>query len=100
MASKEVAERAKRREADIKELLTSKDYYDGRPILGKNGDFNIIWGMRSNGKTYFALKYALENYKKAKRTFVYCRRWAEDIVVKNMSKLMSPLPVVCMVSKP
>ena len=93
MASKEVAERAKRREADIKELLTSKDYYDGRPILGKNGDFNIIWGMRSNGKTYFALKYALENYKKNKRTFVYCRRWAEDIVVKNMSKLMSPLPV-------
>ena len=93
MASKEVAERAKRREADIKELLTSKDYYDGRPILGKNGDFNIIWGMRSNGKTYFALKYALENYKKTKRTFVYCRRWAEDIVVKNMSKLMSPLPV-------
>ena len=93
MASKEVAERAKRREADIKELLTSKDYYDGRPILGKNGDFNIIWGMRSNGKTYFALKYALENYKNTKRTFVYCRRWAEDIVVKNMSKLMSPLPV-------
>lgn len=93
MASKEKAEREKRRKADIEELLTSKDYYDGRPILNKNGDFNIIWGMRSNGKTYFALKYALENYKKTKRTFVYCRRWAEDIVAKNMSKLMSPLPV-------
>lgn len=93
MASKEKAEREKRRKADIEELLTSKDYYDGRPILGKNGDFNIIWGMRSNGKTYFSLKYALENYKKTKRTFVYCRRWAEDIVAKNMSKLMSPLPV-------
>lgn len=93
MSVKEKEEREKRREEDIKELLTSKDYYDGRPMLGYSGDFNIIWGMRSNGKTYFSLKYALENYKKTKRTFVYVRRWAEDIVVKNMSKLFAPLPV-------
>lgn len=93
MSTKEKAEREKRREEDIKELLTSKDFYDGRPLLGKNGDFNIIWGMRSNGKSFFALKYALENYKKNKRTFVYIRRFAEDIVVKNMGKLFAPLPV-------
>lgn len=91
--AKDTEERAKRRKKDIEELLTSKDYYNIRPLLEKAGDINIIWGQRSNGKTYSALKYALETFKSSGRTFVYVRRWAEDIVVKNMSKLMSPLPI-------
>lgn len=90
--SKEMLEREKRRENDIKEL-TSKDYYDPKPLLNKDGDINVVWGQRSNGKTYSFLKYALETYHQTGRTFVYVRRWAEDIVVKNMNKLMSPLPV-------
>ena len=91
--AKDVDERAKRRKQDIEELLTSKDYYNIKPLLDKKGDINLIWGQRSNGKTYSALKYALENFKKSGRTFVYVRRWAEDIVIKNMNKLMSPLPI-------
>lgn len=91
--AKDVEERKKRRQKDIEELLTSKDYYSLQPVLDKNGDINVIWGQRSNGKTYSTLKYALKNFKKNKRTFVYVRRWAEDIAVKNMQKLMSPLPI-------
>lgn len=91
-ATKEMKERVKRRERDIAELKP-EDYYDPRPLLGKNGDINVIWGQRSNGKTYSYLRYSLENYKKSKRTFVYVRRWAEDISVKNMAKLMGPLPI-------
>lgn len=91
--SKEFAEKEKRRELTIKETLTSKDFYDLKPLLGLNPDIAVIWGQRSNGKTYQVLLYALKNYKKSKRTFVYVRRWAEDIVVKSMTKLMSPLPV-------
>lgn len=91
--AKDVEERKKRRQKDIEELLTSKDYYSLQPVLDKDGDINVIWGQRSNGKTYSTLKYALENFKKNKRTFVYVRRWAEDIAVKNMQKLMSPLPI-------
>lgn len=91
--NKELLEREKRREASIKETLTSKDFYNLKPILDKDPDICVIWGQRSNGKTYQCLKYALENYKKTGRTFVYVRRWAEDIVVKSMTKLMSPLPV-------
>lgn len=90
--SKEQLEREKRRAKDIKEL-TSKDYYDPRPLLGKDGDINVIWGQRSNGKSYSYLKLALETYKETGRTFVYCRRWAEDIAVKSMTKLLSPLPI-------
>ena len=91
--AKDKTERQNRRKKDIEELLTSKDYYNIKPLLDKKGDINVIWGQRSNGKTYSSLKYALETYKKTKRTFVYVRRWAEDVVVKNMAKLMSPLPI-------
>lgn len=91
--TKEEKERDKRREASIAEALKSKDFYDPRTLLGKHADINVIWGQRSNGKTYAYLKHALETYKDFKRTFVYVRRWAEDITVKNMAKLMDPLPV-------
>ena len=91
--SKEFAEKEKRREITIKETLTSKDFYNLKPVLDLNPDISVIWGQRSNGKTYQVLLYALKNYKKSKRTFVYVRRWAEDIVVKSMTKLMSPLPI-------
>lgn len=84
--------RDKRRAEDLK-TLTPDDYYNPKPLLDKGGDINVIWGQRSNGKTYSFLKYALETYKNTGRTFVYIRRWAEDIVVKNMSKLMAPLPI-------
>lgn len=91
--SKEVTERESRRKKTIEEALTSKDFYSLDPLLEHNPDIGVIWGQRSNGKTFSVLKYALETYKKEKRTFVYVRRWAEDIVVKNMTKLLDPLPV-------
>lgn len=90
--TKEEIARDKRRAKDIAELKPS-DYYNPKPLLGKNGDINVVWGQRSNGKTYSYLKLALENYRDHKRTFVYVRRWAEDIVMKNMTKLLAPLPV-------
>lgn len=89
---KDVLEREKRREEDIK-TLTEKDYYDGSRLLAKKGDINLIWGQRSNGKTFYYLRHALKTFKKTGRTFVYIRRWAEDIKVKDMNKLMDPLPV-------
>jgi hypothetical protein len=91
--AKDIEERAKRREKTIEEALESKDFYDPKPLLEKSGDINVIWGQRSNGKTYAYLKNALENFRDTGRTFVYVRRWAEDISVKNMAKLMSPLPI-------
>ena len=39
-------------------------FYDLKAILSKNADYNVIFGERSNGKTYAALKYGLENYIK------------------------------------
>lgn len=95
MSRTKKAEEVKRdlREKTMSEALSSKDFYSPQKLLGHDGDINVIWGQRSNGKTYSYLKYALENFRDHQRTFVYVRRWAEDIVVKNMDKLMSPLPV-------
>ena len=50
--SKAALEREKRRKETIEEALTSKDFYDPRTLLGNNGDINVIWGQRSNGKSY------------------------------------------------
>ena len=88
---KDKTERKKRREEDVAETLKSKDFYDGTALLGHHADINLIWGQRSNGKTFFYLRHALRTYKKTGRTFVYIRRWAEDIVMKNMNKLFDPL---------
>ena len=85
--------KAELREKTMSEALSSKDFYSPKKLLDKNGDINVVWGQRSSGKTYSYLKYALENFQKHNRTFVYVRRWAEDISVKNMDKLMSPLPI-------
>lgn len=68
-------------------------YYSLNRILKENADYNIIIGERSNGKTYASLKYCLENYLKSKKSFVYLRRWKEDLTVKRMSILFSAFNV-------
>ena len=54
-------------------------FYDLKAILSKNADYNVIFGERSNGKTYAALKYGLENYIKTGKQMAYIRRWREDL---------------------
>ena len=39
-------------------------YYSLAPILSKDAQYNIIFGERSNGKTYAILKYILDDYCK------------------------------------
>jgi hypothetical protein len=63
-------------------------FYDLKAILSKNADYNVIFGERSNGKTYAALKYGLENYIKTGKQMAYIRRWRED--------LRANVPKVCL----
>lgn len=64
---------------DIKHLL--KDY--------PSAHYYVVFGERSNGKTYSALSYALERYVKSGEQFAYVRRFGEDIRKKNLSNLFS-----------
>lgn len=64
-------------------------YYSLAPILKHDADYNIIFGERSNGKTYAALYYAIERYVKDGTQTAYVRRWREDIRGKRAETLFT-----------
>ena len=66
-------------------------YWDINPILKFNAHYNVIFGERSNGKTYGVLQYGLEQYFKDKKEMAYIRRWEEDIKGSKAKTLFSPL---------
>lgn len=62
-------------------------------ILAKNADYNIIFGERSNGKTYACLEYAVEQFVKSgyKDQTAILRRWKEDIKGRRAETLFAGL---------
>jgi len=66
-------------------------YYSLNRINRKNATYNVIFGERSNGKTYACLKQALINYFKHGKQFAYVRRWSVDIYPKRMNNLFDAL---------
>lgn len=67
------------------------DFYDIRRLLKDypNAQYYVVFGERSNGKTYSALSYALERYAKSGEQFAYLRRYGEDIRKKHLSTLFA-----------
>lgn len=68
-------------------------FYSLKNILTKNADYNIIFGERSNGKTYAALEYGVEQFVKSgyKNQTAILRRFREDIKGKRAETLFSAL---------
>lgn len=68
-------------------------YWDIKPILKLNAHWNIIFGERSNGKTYGTLKHGLEDHVRSNyvNQIGYIRRWDEDLKGKTASSLFSGL---------
>lgn len=66
-------------------------YYDITKVIHKypQAYYYVIYGERSNGKTYSALNYALKNYFEKGEQFAYLRRFAEDIRKKQLTNLFS-----------
>ena len=69
-------------------------FYSLSNILTKNADYNIIFGERSNGKTYAALEYGIEQfvangYQTGQTAIV--RRFKEDIRGKRAETLYNAL---------
>jgi Podovirus DNA encapsidation protein (Gp16). len=54
------------------------DWYNYDHIDERKCQYNVIFGERSNGKTYGALKKILENYVTKKEKGAYIRRYKED----------------------
>lgn len=66
-------------------------YYNPAKIDKKDATYNIIFGERSNGKTFAMLKKSLVNYLKDGSQTAYVRRWKEDITGRRASRLYSGL---------
>lgn len=66
-------------------------FYDIRETLKAypNAHYYVIYGERSNGKTYSSLDYALERFVKHGEQFAYVRRMGEDVRRKHMTVLFA-----------
>ena len=66
-------------------------YYSVSAVNKKNATYNVIFGERSNGKTYALLKQGVSNFFKTGGQMAYVRRWKEDITGRRASQLFSAL---------
>lgn len=66
-------------------------YYSSTKIDRKNATYNVIFGERSNGKTYDMLKKAVKNFVKDGSQLAYVRRWKEDIIGRRAARLFAGL---------
>ena len=62
----------------MKEEISS--FWDPKPVLSIPAQYRVIFGERSNGKTYAILLYALEKHMKDGSELAIVRRWDEDFV--------------------
>lgn len=71
--------------------MSNYKYYNLNNIKKKNATYNVIFGERSNGKTYAVLKEALKLYKSKGQQFAYVRRWQTDIRGRRAQAIFSAL---------
>lgn len=69
----------------------SLKYYNLAEILSRNAHYNIIFGERSNGKTYSCLTYIVERYIHHNEQGAYVRRFKEDFRGKRGEQLFEAL---------
>lgn len=79
--------------------MAKQKYYTTKEIDKHNATYNVVFGERSNGKTYALLNKSLENFFNNKGQFAYVRRWKEDITGRRASELFSGINANNVVSK-
>lgn len=67
------------------------EYYDVSHIDKYNAHYNVIFGKRSNGKTYSVLKKAIKKYAKYGEQSAYIRRYREDFKGKRGATMFDAL---------
>lgn len=72
-------------------MLGKSKYYSLNNILKKNAQYNIIFGQRSNGKTYAVKKYGLEKYIKNGEQMAYIRRQDVDLGKSKCDNLFADM---------
>lgn len=67
------------------------EYYDVSHIDKYNAHYNVIFGKRSNGKTYSVLKKIIYNYAEKGEQGAYLRRYREDFKGKRGATMFDSL---------
>lgn len=71
--------------------IDKPEFYDLTNILKKESVYNVIFGERSNGKTYAVLQHGIREYFKTGGQMAIIRRWKEDITGKRASDMFTGL---------
>lgn len=74
-------------------------YYRLDKILSYGARYNIIFGERSNGKTFACLEYGLEQFVKDRTSLAIVRRWGEDFRGKRGQTMFDALSSAGVVKK-
>ena len=64
-------------------MFKKQKFYSLDNILSHNATYNVIFGERSNGKTYSVLKLGLENFVNENKQLAIVRRWQDDFTGKR-----------------
>lgn len=71
--------------------MAKNKFYSLANILATGAQYNVIYGERSNGKTYSVLQYGIQQYAENKKQIAIVRRWAEDFTGKRGSVMFDSL---------
>lgn len=66
-------------------------YYSLKRILDKHAHYNMIFGLRSNGKTTAILEHGLKIYCETGKQMAYLRRWDIEFMGKRGSQLFADI---------
>lgn len=76
-------------------MAKKKIHYNLDNIDSIGARFNIIYGERSNGKSYqVKYKKMVEKYLKTGRRFILMRRWKEEITTEKIEQYFQDVDVV------
>lgn len=64
-------------------------YYSPANIDKKDATYGVIFGERSNGKTFALLKKGIKNFIDNKKQMGYIRRWKEDLTGRRAATLFN-----------
>ncbi|MCQ2737374.1 MAG: phage DNA encapsidation protein [archaeon] len=74
--------------------MSKQVYYNIDSITERKANFNLIWGEKSNGKSYqVKLKKGVKHFLDTGKKFVLMRRWQADISTLWIEKYFSDLDI-------
>lgn len=80
-------------------MFKKQKFYSLDSILSHDAIYNVIFGERSNGKTFSVLKYALQRFVENGEQLALVRRWQDDFIGKRGQQMYDALVAEGVVSE-